>query len=66
MMYYVLSFLVSVVLALYAFCYAMTRQKMVYSELIPGPRALPILGNVLFFGIDPTSEYKYNFYLPEF
>ncbi|KAJ9597387.1 hypothetical protein L9F63_011776 [Diploptera punctata] len=58
MIYYVLTFLLSVVLILYAFCYAKTRQKMVYSELIPGPPALPIFGNILLFGMDPRTYFN--------
>ncbi|XP_069704241.1 cytochrome P450 4C1-like isoform X1 [Periplaneta americana] len=46
----VLSFILAAVLALYMLMRAKTKYMMQFSEKIPGPKLLPILGNIFQFG----------------
>jgi hypothetical protein len=57
MLILVLSLLVAGMLALFAYVQAKTRNMKELSERIPGPKLVPIIGNVLEFGFKTEGWY---------
>jgi len=56
-----LSLVLACLLALLFFKDYQTRSRMKLSERIPGPKALPLLGNLLYIGFN--SDSKLHFFM---